>query len=124
MDRSERHKPNRLLNYLQVHETVLGSFLYREVVSEDALEFFAADEGQFFFVGHLLLRAGRLKLTVAKRLEIVSDTDDPGDPEVQTVSSTTSASSVTGTCSVIARPIRAISRLSTTDSTTDTSTIL
>jgi hypothetical protein len=85
VDRSVRHGPNRLQNYLQIHETVMGQLLYTGLVDEDGLDFLPGADGRFYFAGEVLLRDRRLKLTVVKALEVVEATD-PANPLVQTLS--------------------------------------
>lgn len=85
MDRAARHGPNRLQGYLRVHETVIGHLRYTGAIENDGLDFLAGADGSFFFDGELLLRDGVMKLTVAKRLEIVDGTE-PADAVVQTAS--------------------------------------
>lgn len=85
VDRSPRHGPNRLQSYLQIHETVIGRFTYAGLIEDDGLDLFPGAEGRFYFDGELLLRERRLKLRVAKVLEVV-DAADPEDPLVQTIS--------------------------------------
>ena len=85
VDRSVQHGPNRLQNYLQIHETVMGQLLYTGAVEEDGLDFLPGADGRFYFAGEVLLREKRLKLTVAKALEVV-DAAEPANPVVQTIS--------------------------------------
>lgn len=59
--------------------------MYSGIVEEDGVAFEPGADGHFYFAGEILLRSGKLKLTVAKALEIV-DATDPGDPWVQTTS--------------------------------------
>lgn len=84
MDRSARHGPNRLLDYLTTHETVVRRFEDDGLVEEDGLEFVPAAEGRYLFQGYILLRDRRLKVTVTKLLETVGS-GNPDDPMVQTV---------------------------------------
>lgn len=114
MDRSARHGPNRLLDYLTTHETVIRRFENSGMVEEDGLDFIPAADGRYVFSGYVLLRDRRLKVTVAKVLETV-DASNPDD------SRTTSRSSRTATGRRWARSSRRrtpgtwrISRASTT----------
>ena len=84
MNRPKRHGPNRLGNYLGIHETVLGQLTYQGLVSEDRLKLDPGADGQLTLEGELLLRDGCLRLEVTKVLEIVEQTEDAGDTVVQT----------------------------------------
>jgi hypothetical protein len=83
VDRSPRHGPNRLLSYQEIHETVIGQFLYSGVVEEDRLEWLPGADGVFLLEGELLLRERRIKVTVTKLLEVV-DGHVPSNPLIQT----------------------------------------
>lgn len=54
------------------------------LVEEDGLEFLSGAHGQYVFDGHVILRDGRLKVTVAKVLESTDD-GDSANPMVQTI---------------------------------------
>jgi len=84
VDRSPRHGPNRLLNYLEIHETVIRRFENDGRVVEDGLEFMSAANGQYMFDGHIILRDRQLEVTVTKVLETV-DATDLSNPTVQTI---------------------------------------
>jgi len=60
-----RHKPNRLQNYLKVHETVLEQFKKRGFVGEDSLEFIPLNkyfilQGEVGCIGGLILKVEKL----------------------------------------------------------------
>ena len=83
MDRSKRHGPNRLGNYLQIHQTVLEHKKVLGAVDEDSyLEEDDSHSGRFLFDGELYLRERALKLTVTKALKFLDE--HPADPLVQT----------------------------------------
>ncbi len=84
MDRSASHGPNRLLSYLEIHNTVTRRFVDGGLVEDDGLEFVSGANGQYVFDGYVILRDRRLKITVAKVLETV-DASDPRNPMVQTI---------------------------------------
>lgn len=85
MERSKRHGPNRLQNYLRVHGNVMGQMIYNGEVDEDALELPNGASGELLIDGEIWLRDRVLKVTVTKTLEVLDDSE-PGNPVVQTSS--------------------------------------
>ena len=78
----EKHGPNRLSSYLEIHHTVMQQFLGKNFVLAEELRFEDLGAGDFLMQGKITCEGG-LRIDVSKRLSRVGGTDDA--PTVRTV---------------------------------------
>lgn len=70
-----KHGPNRLRNYIEIHETVIRRFMDLDFIEEDALTL-TPNKGAIRMEGNLRCIGGLL-IKVKKDLEVLSDEEDP-----------------------------------------------
>ncbi len=66
----EKHGPNRLRNYLAIHDTIMHQFLGKGFVSSEDLSFSDLGNGVFLLEGTIQCLDG-FRIAVSKRLHIV-----------------------------------------------------
>ncbi len=78
-----KHGPNRITNYLETHDTVMGQFVDAGFVLIDALELVPVGVGYFVIIGQLSCLGG-IVLDVYKLLKVVDG--EGSSARVQTIS--------------------------------------
>lgn len=77
-----KHGPNRLSSYIEIHDTVMRSLFDEGCVESESLEFTSGADGWIILDGEIVLRGRLLKVKVTKGLEVRDNGQD--DPMVQT----------------------------------------
>jgi len=79
----DKHGPNRLASYLQIHETIMEQFLRGDFVVSEELSIEPLGDGFLWMTGSVHCVSG-IRIDVWKRLRLIGD-GSSHDPFVQTV---------------------------------------